>query len=156
MLVGVMSDSHDNVPKIRRAVEIFKERGAQILVHAGDFVAPFAVKALKAFPGEVIAVYGNNDGEKAGIRNALPTVAEPPLRRMIGGRAFVIVHDIGKLEDRSGCDVIVHGHTHDLDIQEGPPLCINPGETGGWLRGRCTVVLLDTETLKHEIIEIPE
>ena len=156
MLVGIMSDSHDNVPKIRRAVQLFEKRGAETVIHAGDFVAPFAVKELAAFKGDIVAVFGNNDGEVTGILKVLPQVAQPPLRTIIGGRVFVITHDLLRLDSKSGCDVIVHGHTHDLQIDEGVPLIINPGETGGWLRERSTIVLLDTDTLKPEVIEIPQ
>ena len=154
MLIGIMSDSHDNIPSIREALGALECRGAEAIIHAGDFVAPFAVKALAEFKGAIVAVFGNNDGEKKGIRNVLPSVAEPPLRVQMGGRRFVVTHDLAALEDRHQCDVIVHGHTHDVEVVEGEPLIINPGETGGWLRGRRTVALLDTETMRCEIIDL--
>ena len=154
MLVGIMSDSHDNVPNIRKALDVLERRGVEAIVHAGDFVAPFAVKALAQFNGTIIAVFGNNDGEKDGIRKVLPSVAEPPLRVQIGGVRFVITHDLARLTDRGQCDVIVHGHTHDAEIIAGEPLIINPGETGGWLRGKESVALLDTDAMRCEIIDL--
>jgi hypothetical protein len=33
-------------------------------------------------------------------------------------------------------DVIIYGHTHEVDIRIGSPLIINPGEAGGWLKGK--------------------
>jgi hypothetical protein len=31
---------------------------------------------------------------------------------------------------------------------------INPGEAGGWLTGRATCVVIDTETLEADVIEL--
>jgi len=47
-----------------------------------------------------------------------------------------------------------YGHTDDLDIREGKTLVINPGETGGWLKERSTVVILDTDTMKPEVFDL--
>ena len=46
MQVGVMSDSHDNIPNVKRAVALFNEIGVDLVVHAGDFIAPFAIDAV--------------------------------------------------------------------------------------------------------------
>ena len=51
-------------------------------------------------------------------------------------------------------DVIIYGHTHEIDIRKGETLIINPGEGGGWLTGRATAVLLDLTTMDIEIEEI--
>ena len=44
MRIGVMSDSHDNLPMIRKAIRLFTDENAEAVLHAGDFIAPFAVK----------------------------------------------------------------------------------------------------------------
>ncbi|MBS3813049.1 metallophosphoesterase family protein, partial [Candidatus Bipolaricaulota bacterium] len=51
-------------------------------------------------------------------------------------------------------DVIVYGHTHKIDVQQGKPLVINPGEAGGWLTGRSTVAILDLKETSVEIRDI--
>lgn len=51
-------------------------------------------------------------------------------------------------------DLIIYGHTHKVDIREGQPLVINPGECGGWLTGRRTVAIVDLETMKVEIYDL--
>ena len=58
MKLGVMADSHDHVPKIRQAVDLFRRRQVDLVVHAGDFVAPFAVAPLAELPYRVVAVFG--------------------------------------------------------------------------------------------------
>lgn len=153
MLVGVMSDSHDNVPNIRRAVEFFKKEGAAVLIHAGDIVAPFAAKEVMKFPGQVVAVYGNNDGEKRGLKMVIADIKEPPRRLELGGMKWLIVHDRAKVEegDLRGADILVYGHDHISMLEEGQPIALNPGECGAWLTGKATVALVDTETNKAEI-----
>lgn len=52
-------------------------------------------------------------------------------------------------------DVVVHGHDHTAKIAKvGSTLVINPGEAGGWLYGKSTIAVLDTEKLAAEIIEL--
>lgn len=157
MKIGVISDSHDNLPMIRRAVELFNGRGdIELVLHAGDFVAPFAMKALLQLNVPLLAVFGNNDGEHVGLSKLAADLADPPVQREIGGRAVCIVHSI---EQAAGCeahaDVIVYGHDHQANIGPGPPLKVNPGECCGYLTGRATVAIVDLETLTAEIIELP-
>ncbi|MFN3535276.1 MAG: metallophosphoesterase family protein, partial [Desulfatiglandales bacterium] len=67
MLIGILSDSHDNLPMIQKAVEVLKRRGVDLVLHAGDYVAPFSLKPLLDSFGQFIGVFGNNDGEILGI-----------------------------------------------------------------------------------------
>ena len=156
MKVGILSDSHDNVPLLDAAMAVFEERGAERLVHAGDFVAPFAAKRLLALGVPVVAVFGNCDGEKRVVSQLLPGIVAGARHETIGGTRFVIVHSIDWLDDsdRSGADVIVCGHTHQAGVSEGKPLVINPGECGGWVTGRSTAAMLDTDTLHAEILDL--
>jgi len=49
---------------------------------------------------------------------------------------------------------LIYGHTHEVDLREGPPLILNPGECGGWLSGRATCAIVDLERLQTEIVEV--
>jgi predicted phosphodiesterase len=51
-------------------------------------------------------------------------------------------------------DVIIYGHTHEIDVKNGRTLIINPGEGGGWLSGRATAAVLDLATMQVEIEDI--
>jgi putative phosphoesterase len=156
MIVGILGDTHDNLPMIARALARFAGKGAQALVHAGDFIAPFALKAVLKFDGPVYAVFGNNDGERAGLKTILPDLGDGPRRVSLADRTIVLVHKESDLAeaDRTAADVVVVGHTHEAEVREGTPLTINPGECGGWLKGRCTVATLDTDTLDVQIHDI--
>jgi len=156
MRIGILSDTHDNLPKIREALSFFASRGARVLIHAGDFGAPFALKEVLEFEGPVHAVLGNNDGEREGLRKLLPRLDAAPLRLQISGRTLLVAHEEKALtqSNRAGVDVVVVGHTHRAEIRPGEPMLLNPGECGGWLTGVCTVMTLETDTLEVHIHEL--
>ncbi len=156
MLVGVIADSHDNVPKLRAAVEMFRRRGVEHILHTGDYVALFAVKVLTQCGIPFTGVFGNNDGERAGIGKLTSSIHNEPYRVELGGRRITLVHHLTKLppEQRTDADVILFGHTHQVTVEEGPPLLFNPGECCGMVSGKCTAGLLDTATLKATVVEV--
>jgi len=160
-MIGVMSDSHDNLPMIRRAVEVFNDAGCDLVLHAGDIVAPFAAKELAALNCRVRAVFGNVDGEKTGLRLALQAfgdIQEAPFVFSHAGREILLCHidlPVRKYLASGEYDIIIFGHTHKPEIRkQGKTLAVNPGETGGWLTGKSTVAQVDPETLTVEIISL--
>ena len=158
MIVGVMADSHDHLRLVRKALEVFGVRGAEVVIHAGDVVAPFAARLLAGFDRPVMAVFGNNDGERAGLATAMD-ISPGPRAIELGGRRIVVAHDLPEMPegDVAAADVVVTGHTHAPLIERGEggrPLMLNPGETGGWLTGRATCAVLDTDSLEAELCEL--
>lgn len=159
-LVGIISDTHDNREAIKKAVELFNKRSVSRVFHAGDFVAPFTVLDFSKLACEMTMVFGNNDGERIGLYHSfskLGTIGVGPLTVEHGGKRFILMHEPGCLDELNAgnrADVIVYGHTHDVDVRKGQTLIINPGEGGGWLRGRATVALLDLTNMDVTIEEI--
>lgn len=156
MKIGIVADSHDNVPMIKKAVEVFNTTGVDYVLHAGDYVALFAVKEFLKADAPLIGVFGNNDGEKTGIKNLCSNIHEPPHMVVLDGQKILITHDINKLneEQKNASDIIIFGHTHEPEIGKGSPLYINPGECSGWLSGKGTVSILDLKLLDAEIVTL--
>jgi putative phosphoesterase len=159
-MIGILSDTHDNIDAIRRAVGIFKDAGCSLIIHAGDFVAPFAARELGAAGIPVRAVFGNCDGEKHGLAEAVNpfgTVQEPPLVLRIEGKSILVVHrdNEARKSIRAGYDAVIFGHTHRSEVRHaGGTLLVNPGEVGGWVTGLRTVALLEPASLDAEIIPL--
>ncbi len=158
-MIGIMADSHDNLHSIKLAVRFFKEAACKLVIHAGDFVAPFAARELENLGCPLKAVFGNCDGEKQGLEKALQPFGEikkTPLMLNHQGLRFLIMHIAAKLDVHLASekfDVIIFAHTHKPELRkEKKTLLINPGETGGWLSGKSTVALLDPKTLSAKII----
>ena len=157
MLIGVMSDTHDRLPMIDAALALFAKRCVKAVIHPGDFVAPFAVKRLLRYDGPLHVTYGNNDGERAGLKALLPQVAHGPLFVELGGRNVLIHHFVGSCSaaDIKRANIVVTGHTHGVVNQlEDGKLFLNPGECCGWVTGRCTAAILDTDGPSAEVCEL--
>ena len=158
--VGIIADTHDNRPAIQKAVALFNQRGTGLVIHAGDIISPFCILDFAALACPMQIVFGNNDGERIGLHNAFQTkgtIQSGPRVFEYEGKHFLLMHEDGcvdRLQDLKSIDVVVYGHTHVPDVQPGPPLIINPGEAGGWLKQRSTVAVLDLQTMRAEIVDI--
>lgn len=160
MLIGVVADTHDNLSALRKALAEFKAAGAKLVLHAGDIVSPFVAAPFKEAGLRVIGVFGNNDGDKLYLRERFSEVGElhfGPHELEIAGRRIVLMHEPRALEALAASgkyDLIVYGHTHEVDLRPGPPLILNPGECGGWLSGRPTCALVDLNSLEAKIVKL--
>ena len=160
-MIGILSDTHDNLTRVREAVRLFNDAGCDLVIHAGDFVAPFTVDELRNLRAPVKAVYGNCDGERAGLARAFQGVGEireAPLTFLHGGRRFCVCHFDAPVRGYAASksfDSVIYGHTHRplVESRDGV-LLINPGEAGGWLGGKSTVVLLDPAALTADLITL--
>ena len=160
MLIGVLSDTHDRLPAIDAALGLFADRAVQAVIHAGDFVAPFAVRRLQRYCGPLHAVYGNNDGERKILKKLMPLVQDGPLFIEYAGRVILVQHSMDQCspDDIDRADIIITGHTHEGESHtERRKLFLNPGECCGWVNGRCTAAILDTTGPSAEIckLEVP-
>ncbi|OGS33897.1 MAG: YfcE family phosphodiesterase [Elusimicrobia bacterium RIFOXYC2_FULL_34_12] len=160
MLIGIMSDSHDNLNSIKKAVNVFNERKVEIVLHAGDMVSPFTANEFEKLKSKFIAVFGNNDGDKPFLMERFKNIGElhnEPYEFELDGKKIVIMHApkfLDELLEDKRYDIVIYGHTHRVDIRKGTSLIINPGECGGWLYGRSTIAILDTKTLNPEIVDL--
>lgn len=141
----VISDSHDNIDALSNAVEVANNRGVQHLFHCGDIIAPFSAKILKKFNGNLHIVYGNNDGEKFGLKKILgEAITSTPNALKIDGYNILMMHEPFGFNDLKGYDYVFYGHTHELDIEHRKDMIIiNPGDSSGWVSGESTCVIVE-------------
>ncbi|MCJ7643906.1 MAG: YfcE family phosphodiesterase, partial [Candidatus Aminicenantes bacterium] len=94
-MIGILADSHDNLIALRRAVRLFNDAKCSLVIHAGDFVAPFAARELRDLACPVKGVFGNCDGEKPGLIKAfqgMGDVVAAPLVFEHDGLRFLVSH----------------------------------------------------------------
>ena len=161
MRIGIVSDTHNNLPNVQRIVELFNAAGVSKVVHTGDITQPKTLDCLAGLQMPLYAVYGNND---EGEREALATAAQrhnfvltdPPLWLDWASRRILVVHDpcdLKQIPDIDAGDIILHGHTHRLRIeQQGTGLIFNPGECAGMVPGGNSIGVLDLTSLQPQII----
>ena len=160
-MIGIMADSHDNLQFIKLAVRLFNETECSLVIHAGDFIAPFAARELENLSCSVKAVFGNCDGEKKGLEKVFHSFGEikkAPLAFNHENLHFLVTHipaTQGSYPASEKYNVIIFAHTHKPEVRrEKKSLLINPGEAGGWVSGKSTVALLDPKTLSVDIITL--
>ena len=162
MKLGFFADTHDNLPLIEKAVSAFNQKQVDMVIHLGDFVSPFFIKAVNNLGARLVSIFGNNDGDKlmltARFKERGFDIFHPPHSVNMNGNKILMLHEPFELEAfiRSGAyRVVTYAHTHVPEIRkEKGCLVVNPGECGGWLYGRSTLALVDPDALEGEIIEL--
>jgi putative phosphoesterase len=151
--LGIMSDSHDNLPMIAQAVDLFNSEKVDLVLHAGDFVSPFTAMPFRGLNARLMGIFGNNDGDKPALIRRFTDIGEiyEDYRELeLAGRKIALMHQPKFLESLMASslhDLIIYGHTHSVDLRDGPPLVVNPGECGAWLTGIATVATVDLKTM---------
>lgn len=158
-IIGVMADSHDNLEAIKKAVQVFNREQVDLVVHAGDLISPFTAHEFQKLQPSFLAIFGNNDGERDGIRAAYSDLCyfEDFKEFSVEDRQIAMIHGSNQalVEALSGCgkyDIVIRGHTHRVEIIKGETLVLNPGETCGYLSGEKTVILLEPRDLSYQVI----
>ena len=163
-MIGIITDSHDKMNALWKAVEFFNERGVKAVLHAGDLISPFTARAFKELEPKLYFVFGNNDGDKLTLTKWFEEIGATSCGDFgdltIDGLHIALLHGTNealvKALAKSGeFDVIVRGHTHEPSIKiiEGVPV-INPGESSGVLSGKSTVSILEIANLNVEITQL--
>jgi len=167
MKIAVISDTHDHRDNILKAVSIINERKVDALIHCGDFVAPFVKRWFDKLDNNIkenfLGVFGNNDGEKIGLKNLLGQICKinglEIIEEMDGKRIYVshmpIQGTIDALASSGKFDIILSGHTHEVvNKKVNRVLIVNPGEACGYLNNKATFAIIDTDKMEAEIIEL--
>jgi putative phosphoesterase len=163
MLVGIVSDTHDNLDLVAGAVAQFEAEGVDAVVHCGDVVAPFAATPFDTDAFDFYAVRGNNEGEwalKPAIESFGTHLGECGTVTFDGVSAAVY-HGTSETVVDALCacgdyDYVFRGHTHERVVEErGGTVHVNPGGlpiAGG--DDEFYVALLDTESgdVTHRVI----
>jgi len=163
MIIAVMSDSHDNIWNLRKALAIIKEKSAGMIIHCGDFVAPFMLKELNEADIPVHGVFGNNDGDQYLLTKfSLTSFTNIKLYSLIGhininGFNIGFTHQdiVGEaLASTNKYKLVCYGHSHTHIIKNiGQTILLNPGEIMGkdGFPGFCFV---NTDTSEIQRIEL--
>lgn len=163
MLIGIISDTHNDIEATEKALEILAARNVEILVHAGDINSP---RMLEFFKGlDCYIVLGNGDLidsdeiRKKGIELGMRP-AEVKMEFSLGGKNFAVFHghDVPLFRDAVSSgkfDYIIKGHTHFFEnYVNNNCRIINPGAL--YRRDESSFAILDIETDKVEKILIDE
>jgi uncharacterized protein len=161
MLVGILSDTHNQRARTRTAVEIFQREGCEALFHCGDFMVPDIVEICSAIP--MTFVFGNNDSDMVGyLRSAADEFRATCLGWHgivhLAGKNIALAHghmtrDINKVLSQNP-DYLLTGHSHiPHDFLAGRTRRINPGALHR--ANSYTIATLNLETDELRTIGMP-
>jgi len=165
MLIGAISDTHDNLPQVEKAVKYLNDQKVGLVLHAGDYVAGFVIPKFKQLNCKLIGVFGNNDGDHELLKKRFSettncTIHDRFAQVEVEGYRIALLHGtetelLDAIINSGYFDAVIHGHSHNKSIdKKGKTLVINPGEVCGYLTGKCTAALLDTAKREAKIMEL--
>ncbi|MBR9701737.1 metallophosphoesterase [Candidatus Pacearchaeota archaeon] len=160
MKIGIISDTHDCIEATKKVIQEISEKGCKILIHCGDFCAPFIIKELAKFDGEVHCCFGNTDDRFLSTKLAIKEGVN--LHGDVGeieidNRKIVFVH-LPQIAENFALakkyDLVLHGHTHVSRKEKiNDTLLVNPGDIMGY-KDNPSYAIYDTDTNEVEIIEL--
>lgn len=162
MKIGVMGDTHDRLPAIREFLRRFREEDVTLVLHTGDYCAPFALEPFVTQYQPLIGVFGRNDGDIEGLRAVAHSgvgieLFESPHSFKLGEHTVMLVHDISDVQPRSVAahEFVFHGSLHQQEMKtRDDALIVNPGEACGWLHGSPTAAIVDLDSRHVEFVKL--
>lgn len=173
MIIGVISDTHDHLKPLQKAVEIFREKQVEQIVHCGDWNSPYMPVFLRSFMKDwdipVFSVLGNNEGDyrmlfkkNSELKNPITFPEVAVLELSVGDKKIAVYHghDVAVLDALILSDkytAVFTGHTHVVrnEVCNGV-LVLNPGSLSYFSAGKmidtASVAVYDSESNTAEII----
>lgn len=160
MRIAILSDSHDNIPNMEKALAWINRENINFIIHCGDLAAPAVLSKviMPKFSGEFHFVHGN-----VGDPNLLEEVAKDFSNVRVHGEVGEIEVDNKKiafthfpekaqaLAKKDTFDLVFYGHTHKpWEEKIGRTRLVNPGTLAGMFY-KATFAIYDTETDKLEL-----
>lgn len=159
MLIGIISDTHDDMQSIRKAVDIFNAEKVVHVIHAGDITSPFTFEVFRDLESRFTGIFGNNDGDRLLLKEKSEgNMFNQPHKMTLNKKSIVILHEpdiADDLSDSGHFDIVIYGHTHRTDTRKvRNTVVINPGKAARLHKGRATLAILDTQHMGTRIISI--
>jgi putative phosphoesterase len=169
MKVCIVSDSHDNRALLATAVHDAKLRGAEIVLHCGDVIAPTTLRGLTPIGLPVHVIHGNNTGDLVTMHHVMKKFPDiihyhgmDAVLEFAGRRIFLVhyPHYANAMALTGDYDLVCCGHDHRLiiesvsNIKGGQTLLINPGTVGG-VGQPPTYVLGDLANMQFTACDVP-
>jgi hypothetical protein len=152
MRIGIISDTHNDIEMILKALDEFHARGISTLFHAGDITSPRLISFFKDFDTKI--VLGNGDLDIELINSECMKFGFGPVQKVrtleVDSKVIHISHGNNVTEFRNAIDsakydYIIKGHTHEFEdyVLQGTHI-INPGAL--YRADEYTVAVLDLAT----------
>ncbi len=157
MLIGILSDTHNQMKRTAAAIQLLHVEGAEVLFHCGDLTDPDVVGICAVLP--CYFVFGNNDAYRVDEIQAAINQADGAVCLGWGGeveltgKRIAVTHGHVYQEYRrllaTKPDYLFTGHSHiAADHREGVTRFINPGALHRAQEFTVALLNLANDTLK--------
>ncbi len=158
MKIGILSDTHGNLPATKSAASNLVAANVNAVFHCGDIGGAEVLEELAAvfhpLGVPIYAVYGNVDAYSNDWKFFPSNIGVELLGRFgaveVGGKKIAILHSddrrrFRKTIESGEYDLVLSGHSHEIhDHLVGTTRCINPGSAGRGMPNSCAVLDLDS------------
>ncbi len=157
MLLGVVSDTHNNIKNVRKIIDLFNKERVNIVIHTGDITNTRTLECFAELDAPLYGVFGNNDRNEKGLGEACIKhnfiFKEPPLTIELNKRKIAIFHEPDLIEEytrnNQGVDLVLHGHTHRYKEEKvDNTIHFNPGESAGNMSGKNALGIINLKNLE--------
>lgn len=159
MQIAVISDTHDNIFRLEKAIKEINNKNINLVLHCGD-IGEETMERLKKEKFIVYATCGNGDDYnflKKLTDDTNIKLFEDAGETTIDSKNIAITHypDLARLLAKSKkYNIIFYGHTHKRKVEEVyKTKIINPGDIEGRFKNP-SFVIYDTLTDSIEFINI--
>jgi uncharacterized protein len=158
--VGVLSDTHNQIERTARAIELLKDRGATVFFHGGDITEEGIIELFEGL--EAYFAFGNNDRDRGALERAMKAAGLVCLGEGgevgIGPRRIALTHGHNKIVLRkllsASPDFLFLGHSHRKRSERvGSTRLINPGALHR--ANPKTVACVGLDPIEVEFVEVP-
>ena len=164
MKIGILSDTHNNLSNIQKALDIFSIYQPEYLIFCGDATNIESIQWFCEYP--LIYTFGNGDLATGDIAASLKAFNKENFAGFVykgelAGKKIAVIHghwmdQLDELTSNGKYDYVFTGHTHKrMDERVGKTRLINPGAVGGSGDESHSIAILDlnSDELIFEIIK---
>ena len=157
MLVGVVSDTHNNITNIENIINIFNKEEVKLVIHTGDISKPQTLRLFSRLNCPMMGVFGNNDRIEKGLKEVCDeynfNFQDPPFPLTLEDKKIAVFHEpelIDKyIKEHKDIQLIIHGHTHRYREETlNDIVFFNPGESAGSMKGKNALGIINLNRLK--------
>ncbi len=159
MKIGIISDTHDNLPNFKKAVSWFKKNNIPLIIHCGDITNPNTLKeSLKSFSGKLKGVLGNADNVYQFKLEDYQTSKTEVFEKIGETGKIAFTHypwEAKKLAKTEKYQAVFFGHSHKPSQKKvGNCLLVNPGNIAGIIfRPSFAIFNTDNNNLELKLIQ---
>jgi len=157
MLVGVVSDTHNNIKNIKKIICLFNDEQVDLVIHTGDISKAKTLKIFSDLNAPLVGVFGNNDRIEEGLKEVCFeynfNFQEPPLSIILQGKKIAIFHEPDLIENyierNKDINLVLYGHTHRYKEETiDKTVYFNPGESAGSIEGKSALGIVNLDNLE--------